>query len=464
MSAVILVVDDEQAIRSALQGLFEDEEYLVTTAASGEEAIAKIRKASYACVLLDIWMPGIDGLETLTRIRQIDQSLPVIMMSGHATIDTAVRATKQGAFDFLEKPLSSDKLLIQVRNAIEKRRLQQQNALMRTQEPKRAMALIGHHPSIVAVRKRITQIASNRSPVLLLGEHGAGKTIAARALHHASGRDGNAWSEVNTAMLDSGRFDALMFGAEKGALPSAANGVKGKLEIAQGGALYLDEVGDLEREAQTSLLNLLQSQRYCRVGSSQTIRLDTRLIIGSSLSLPALQELLREDLFARLSGVSITLPAIHTRSDDIPMLVDHLSKQVAADLGAKGTVKFDASAMKVLQQYRWPGNLREMRNYIERCQILNFGDVESQIVLDSESMPSVVVGAQRGSPSAAICNDSDEATSFAEAKVSFEKAFICRNLDQHDWNISHTAEAIGVERSQLHRKIRALGIVRGDAA
>jgi len=464
MNTGILVVDDEQAICSALQGLFEDEGYLVMTAASGEEAIAKIRKMPYACVLLDIWMPGIDGLETLARIRQIDQELPVIMMSGHATIDTAVRATKQGAFDFLEKPLSSDKLLIQVRNAIEKRKLQQQNAVMRTHERQRSVELLGSHPTVVAVRKRIIQVSQGRSPVLLLGEHGAGKTLAARMLHHSSGRDANAWCEINTAMLTSGRFDALMFGVEKGALPSAVNGAQGKLEIAQGGSLYLDEIGDLEHEAQSVLLNVLQSQRYCRIGSSRTVRLDVRMIVASSMSLSALKEVLREDLLARLSGITIALPALRQRPKDIPLLVEHLSQRVAADLGAKDSVKFDATAMAVLMQYRWPGNLREMRNYVERCQILHLGDAESQDVLDSVSMPSVVVGVQEKTLLHPSGDDANNATSFAAAKEYFEVAFIRRNLDQHDWNISHTATAIGVERSQLHRKMRALAIVREEAS
>jgi len=460
MNSGILVVDDEQAIRSALQGLFEDEEYLVTTAASGEEAIAKIRKMPYACVLLDIWMPGIDGLETLTRIRQIDQDLPVIMMSGHATIDTAVQATKQGAFDFLEKPLSSDKLLIQVRNAIEKRKLQQQNSVMRAHDRRQSMALIGDHASIVAVRKQITQIAQNRSPVLLLGDHGSGKTIAARMLHHSSGREVNAWCEVNTATIASGRFESVMFGAEKGALPSAANGLHGKFEIAHGGSLYLDEVGDLDHEAQTLLLNLLLSQRFCRVGSSRSIRLDVRLIVGSSMSLASLRQALREDLFVRLSGLTIVLPALHQRSADIALLVEDFARQVAADLGAKRVVKFDESAMKKLMQYGWPGNLREIHNYVERCQIRLLDHAESEGVLNSESMPSVLLG--EGGADLTRSDGEKDAVSFAIAKENFEVDFIRRNLDQYDWNISQTAIAIGVERSQLHRKIRALQIVREE--
>lgn len=459
MNTVILVVDDEQAIRTALQGLFEDEGYLVTTAASGEEAIAKMRKTSYACVLLDIWMPGIDGLETLTRMRQIDDGVPVIMMSGHATIDTAVRATKQGAFDFLEKPLSSDKLLIQVRNAIERRRLQQQNALMRTMEPQRANELVGTDPLIVDVRKRIARVAQGRKPVLLLGEHGAGKTLAARMLHHASGREANAWSEVNAATVPNGRFDALMFGAEKGAVPSAPNGMRGQLEIAEGGAIYLDEVGHLSHEAQATLLTIVQSHTYCRVGSGRKLPLDVRMVVGSSLPLSTLRELLREDLLQLLTATTITLPPLHKRPGDIPLLVEHLAKRVAADLGAKGIVRFDDSAMEVLRQYRWPGNLREMRNYIERCQILHFGDDAPHQVLTKKTMPSVVVGAQEG-----LVQGLDGATTFAAAKAHFEKAFIRRNLEQHDWNVSHTAAAIGVERSQLHRKMRALGIVREEEA
>jgi len=460
MHSGILVVDDEKAIRGALQGLFEDEGYLVATAASGEEAIAKIRKMPYACVLLDIWMPGIDGLETLTRIRQIDQDLPVIMMSGHATIDTAVQATKQGAFDFLEKPLSSDKLLIQVRNAIEKRKLQQQNSVMRTHERRRSAELIGNHPTIVAVRKQVKMVAKTRAPVLLLGDHGSGKTIVARMLHHDSGRELSAWCEVNAAMVASGQFEPVMFGVEKGAL-AAANGLHGKLEVAQGGSLYLDEVGDLEREAQSLLLKLLETQQFSKVGSSRPIRCSVRLIVGSSMTLSVLQGVLREDLFARLSGVTIDLPALHQRPDDISLLVEHLSHRVADDLGAKLAIAFDESAMEKLTHYRWPGNLREMHNYIERCQIRYLDGEDTGGVLTSSSMPSLVAGERDAFLPDRLDSKSD-GISFAAAKESFEVDFIRRNLDQHDWNISHTAVAIGVERSQLHRKMKSLNIVREE--
>ncbi|MDQ6963673.1 MAG: sigma-54 dependent transcriptional regulator [Mariprofundales bacterium] len=464
MDSGILVVDDEQPIRSALQGLFEDEGYLVTTAASGEEALAKIRKMPFACVVLDIWMPGIDGLETLTRIGQIDSSLPVIMMSGHATIDTAVKATKQGAFDFLEKPLSSDRLLIQVRNAIEKKKLQQQNSVMRSHERRRSMELIGEHPTIVAVRKKIAQIAPNRGAALLLGEHGVGKTIAAKMLHNASGRDVNAWCEVNLATISPQRFESVLFGEEGGGRASVAGESHGKVEIAQGGSLYLDEIGDLGHEAQAVLLNLLQSQRFCRVGGSRSIRFDVRLIAGSSMSLSALQEMLREDLFKQLAATVITLPALHQRPDDIPLVIEHFARWVADDLGVKEGVSFDSSAMERLKQYHWPGNLREMHNYIERCQIHLLDEGSIATVFSSESMPAVVIGEEQQVVGGGVDRGDGDALLFAAAKEQFEVNFLRRSLEQHDWNISHTAAAIGIERSQLHRKMRALNIVRVENA
>ncbi len=456
MNLGILIVDDEQAIRSALQGLFEDEGYLVTVASSGEEAIAKLRKLSFACVLLDIWMPGIDGLETLTRIRQIDDALPVIMMSGHATIDTAVRATRQGAFDFLEKPLSSDKLLILVRNAIEKYRLQRQNRVLREHESQRAHELIGEHPSIEAVRQRIAKLASSRHPVLLLGEHGAGKTLAARMLHHLSGRDANAWSELNMAAIPSGRFDAVLLGVEQGEDSS-----QGKLEIAQGGALYLDELAELDCEAQALLHRLLDARHFTPLGGSRRIRFDVRFICASSQPLAALKEHLREDLFALLSREVVTLPPLNERREDIPMLLEHLARSVAIDLGVRDPVRFEEDALEVLTSYRWPGNLREMRNYIERCQILHANEALPGRGFSKDNLPPVIVG--EGGGSVPPARDSD-GLSFAAAKEHFEAEFLRRNLVQHDWNISRTASAIGMERSQLHRKMRALGITRGASS
>jgi len=456
MNERILIVDDEQAIRSALQGLFEDEEYVVTTAASGEEAIAKLRKALVDCVLLDIWMPGIDGLETLNRIQQIHADIPVIMMSGHATIDTAVRATRQGAFDFLEKPLSSDKLLCQVRNAIEKRRLQQENSNLRASDCQRNVELVGNHPTIVEVRKMVAQVAATHSPVLLLGPHGSGKTLAARMIHQQSDRREAALVEVNTAAIAEGQFEPLMFGCEKGALPTALHHQRGYFETAQGGTLYFDEIGELSRTAQASLLEVMQKRLFQRIGSGARERLDVRFIAGSSLNVNLLQrEGLREDLFYRFNVISILLPSLQTRREDIPLLVETLSAQVAAELGSREMVRFDADALAKLVAHPWPGNIRELRNYIERCQILHAGEC-----LTASKMPTINIGGLELQTDRKVWPDGK--ASFADAKEAFEGAFLRRYLDENDWNISRTAAAIGVERSQLHRKMKALDIHRDD--
>ncbi|RMH52772.1 MAG: sigma-54-dependent Fis family transcriptional regulator [Zetaproteobacteria bacterium] len=454
MNGGILIVDDEQAIRDALRGLFEDEGYLVTTAASGEEAVAKLRKHPFACVLLDIWMPGIDGLETLARIRRIDPALPVIMMSGHATIDTAVKATRQGAFDFVEKPLSSDRLLILVRNAIEKQKLQRQNRKLRDQEPERPSALIGSHPRIEEVRRRIAQIARSRRPVLLLGAHGSGKTLAARMLHRLSGRPRDAWCELGTASIPPGRFEAMLLGIDRD------EEVQGRLATADGGSIYIDEVAELDGAAQALLLRLLDAQHYTPVGGVRRIRFDVRFVMGSVLSEEELATRLREDLFARIRETVIRLPELCQRREDIPMLIEELARGVARELGVRRPVSFDAEALERLSRYRWPGNLRELRNYIERCQLLHAEALPDGAPFGIANLPPVAVG---GGASGAAAPPVEEGMSFAAARARFERDFLRRSLIAHDWNISRTAQAIGMERSQLHRKIRALGIEREES-
>ncbi|MDQ6950734.1 MAG: sigma-54 dependent transcriptional regulator [Mariprofundales bacterium] len=455
MNPRILIVDDEQAIRSSLQGLFEDEDYLVSTAASGEEAIAKLRNTSVDCVLLDIWMPGIDGLETLSRIQQINASTPVIMMSGHATIDTAVRATRQGAFDFLEKPLSSDKLLIQVRNAIDKQRLQRDVSNLKACEAERvAVDFVGNHRAMQLARQRVAQIADAPSaPALLFGAHGTGKTMAARMIHQKSVRNRAPFLEVDTAAICEGEFAMLLLGCEQGALPTATHARQGWLERAQGGTLYFNEIAQLSTDAQTVLLKVMQQRVFQHVGGGVQHRFDVRILAGSSIA----EEVLRRDylcagICTRFNGDSITMPSLLERIDDIPLLVAMLCAEVAAELGRRDVIDFDPSATRQLMAYSWPGNIRELRNYIERCYILC-----SQRLLDADSMLPVDLAAGNNKTSQAVCFGS---SSFSEAKAGFEQDYLRAHLDQCDWNMSHTAEAIGIERSQLYRKMKALGLQR----
>lgn len=452
MSGRVMIVDDEQAIRDSLRGLFEDEGYLVCCAASGEEAIAKLRNQSVDCVLLDIWMPGIDGLETLNRIHQLEAGLPVIMMSGHATIDTAVKATRQGAFDFLEKPLSSERLLILVRNAIQKRRLELENRDLKDTAQISHQELIGQSRAINEIRQQIRQIAQADSPVLILGEHGTGKAVAARMLHAGSRRARGPFVEINTAGIRKAHMDVELFGHEKGAFPGATRLLRGRLEMAHEGTLFVDEITELPNTSQGKLLRALKEHVICRQGGRQ-IPANVRLLAASSVaSLEMLvKEGLREDLFDFLRPVTIQMPPLRQRQEDLPLLVEALCAELAESLSGS-RVHFTEQAIARLQSYSWPGNVRELRNYIERTHILMPGE---EITPENMLAPVQTTGMQLES---SMLQMNVMAEPFHEAKREFERNYLLHYLQQHEWNISKTAAAIGMERSQLHRKIKAFGL------
>ncbi len=448
MSARIMIVDDEQAIRDSLKGLFEDEEYRVACAASGEEAVARFRKEPADCILLDIWMPGIDGLETLARLKAMDGDLPVIMMSGHATIDTAVRATRQGAFDFVEKPLSSDKLLILIRNALEKRKLSRENIELRQHaETRSKKELIGESHAIASVRNLIRKVATSDAPVLILGEHGTGKAVAAELLHQYSRRADGPFVMVNTASIPESRMESELFGHEKGAFPGALHPQRGRFEMANGGSLFFDEITDLGHAAQAKVLRVLQERMIQRLGGPSPLPVDVRLIAASSHDLEQAlrQGMVREDFYYRLNVVSIRLPALRDRIEDIPVMAGTLAEEQAACLGGE-PVRFSEDAIVRLQSYPWAGNVRELRNYIERCHILKQGET-----ISADAMPPLD---QAGQP------DSDLSRNFHSAREAFERSYLLFHLNKHSWNVSRTAEDIGMERSQLHRKIKQFDLGR----
>jgi len=452
MNNRILVVDDEEAIRDSLQGLFEDEGYLVQCAASGEEAVARFRKNPAGCVLLDIWMPGIDGLETLSRLKAVDADVPVIMMSGHATIDTAVRATRQGAFDFVEKPLSSDRLLILIRNALEKRKLGIENKELKQQSAAAGTHdLIGSSALIEGVRKLIRQVAQTDAPVLILGEHGAGKAVAARLLHQYSRRSGASFVAINTAGIAGPRMDSDLFGHEKGAFPGALHEQRGRFEMAHGGSLFFDELTDLSLSAQAKVLRVLQEHAVQRIGGAEALAVDVRLIAASSRDpQQALSDgSLREDIYYRLNVVTIRMPSLRERPEDIPLLVEALAAEQAEMLGGE-PVRFADDAMAVLQSCRWEGNVRELRNYVERCHILLQGKEISGV-----EMPPQDQGGMRA--------EADISATFHNAREAFERSYLLHHLKKNEWNVSRTAEDIGMERSQLHRKIKGFGLKEGRA-
>ncbi|HKJ82612.1 MAG TPA: sigma-54 dependent transcriptional regulator [Mariprofundaceae bacterium] len=452
MTASIMIVDDEQAIRESLSGLFEDEGYTVACAASGEEAVARFRKQPVDCVLLDIWMPGIDGLETLSRLKQMDADLPVVMMSGHATIDTAVRATRQGAFDFVEKPLSSDRLLILMRNALDRRQLTRENSeLKENLDQQTRRELVGDSEAVREVQRLIKQVATSDAPVLILGEHGTGKAVAARLLHRYSRRVDGPFVHVNTASTPDNRMDSELFGHEKGAFPGALHMQRGRFEAAHGGSLYFDELLDLSQSAQAKVLRVLHERSFQRLGNPNSIPVDVRLIAASSYDLE--EELregqLREDFYYRLNVVSIRMPPLRERPEDIPLLAEALAAEQAEMLGGE-PVYFTAEALARMQAYPWAGNVRELRNYVERCHILREGctiGVEDMLPLDQQS--SVQGG-----------GGEDFTHHFHAAREAFERSYLLFHLNKHDWNISRTAEAIGMERSQLHRKVKSFDLAR----
>jgi len=450
MSARIMIVDDEQAIRESLQGLFEDEDYIVSTAPSGEEAVARFRKQPVDCVLLDIWMPGIDGLETMLRLHQLDEELPIIIMSGHATIDTAVRATRQGAFDFVEKPLSSEKLLVLVRNALEKRKLTRENMdLKKNIQQQSRHELMGNSEAICKVRELIQRVAVTDTPVLLLGEHGTGKAVAARMLHQQSKRAEAPFVDVNIASIPDGKMDSELFGHEKGAFPGALHSQRGRFEVGHGGSLFLDEIGELNLSAQAKILRAMQERRVQRLGNPADIPANVR-ILGATSSDPEVmlkQGVLREDFYYRLNVITIQLPSLRERVEDLAVLIDTLALEQAALLGGE-RVQFTASAQALMESYAWAGNVRELRNYIERCHILLPGQE-----ISAETMPPLDTMKQTNVPSKPMISD-DVAHNFNHAREHFERSYLLHHLDKHGWNISHTAAEIGMERSQLHRKIK----------
>jgi two-component system nitrogen regulation response regulator NtrX len=464
MMARIMIVDDEQAIRDSLQGLFEDEEYLVVCAASGEEAVARLRKQTVDCVLLDIWMPGIDGLETLSRIHQIDALMPVIMMSGHATIDTAVRATRQGAFDFVEKPLSFDRLMIMARNAVQKRRLEQENVDLKRLDSvtQNRQELIGDSTAIKEVKALIQRVALSDSPVLFLGEHGTGKDIAARLLHALSKRKDGTFIEVSTASIAANRMDSELFGHEKGAFTGALHAQRGRFETAHQGTIFFNEVTELSLSTQAKILRVLQERTVQHLGNPVPLPADVRLIAASSHDLEqALRDKqLREDFYYRLNVISIRMPALRDRIGDLPVLVQTLAEEQAQALGGE-PIRFSLQAMAALQAYRWPGNVRELRNYIERCHILMPGEeLTAETMLPPDQSSSYLLPLSTSSKTTPMAADQRmEADSFHDAREAFERDFLLQHLELHAWNISRTAADIGMERSQLHRKIKSFGLL-----
>ena len=443
--ARILIIDDEPSIRTTLSGILEDEGHKTATCESGEEGIARFAREEFDLVLLDLWLPGIDGLAVLERLRTAGAP-PIIVISGHGSVDSAVRAIRLGAYDFLEKPLSLERVLLTVNHALSDRRLREQ-----VRDLKRHLTLeeilIGESEPMQRLEQQIRSAAASHSRVLITGENGSGKEIVARTLHRLSPRAEQPFIDVNCAAIPEELIESELFGHRKGAFTGAIDDRKGKFELADGGTLFLDEVGDMSLKTQAKVLRVLQEQTFQRVGGQQTIRVDVRVIAATNKELE--HEIangnFRSDLYYRLNVIPIQVPPLRARGDDVVLLAEHFLRRFAAET-AQPRKKLSPGAAAKLKAYHWPGNVRELRNVAERLAILLPGDT-----IEPED---IQLGARVDAQPAEIAAD----LPLKEAREQFEKQYIIERLREFAGNVSRTAESLGVERSNLYRKMDAYGI------
>ncbi|MCC6345940.1 MAG: sigma-54-dependent Fis family transcriptional regulator [Nitrospirales bacterium] len=446
----VLIVDDEEGIRESLSGIFEDEGYLVVTAASGESAVDMMREHAPDMVLLDVWLPGMDGIETLEKLKEIGSDTPVIMISGHGNIEVAVKATRFGAYDFLEKPLSLDKILIVARRALERKKLEEENRALREDLSKR-WKLIGDSPKIQVLRRQIEMAAQSSSRVLILGESGTGKELVARLLHDKSIRAKEPFVEVNCAAMPQELIESELFGHEKGSFTGATERKSGKFELADRGTLFLDEIGDMTMQTQAKVLRVIETQVFQRVGGSRNIKVDVRIIAATNKELEeeVRRGSFRDDLYFRLNVIPLLLPPLRERRDDIPSMIRYFMDVFARDNGMRPK-EIDPAVVKTLREYDWPGNIRELKNVVERIMIMVPSKVVSRAEVDAIGMvkPGQTVKE----------SDYFSHKTLREARDAFERDFIVRKLEENGWNVSKTAETIAIERSNLHKKIKSYGI------
>jgi two-component system nitrogen regulation response regulator NtrX len=445
----ILIVDDEPAIRKALRDVLEDEGYRVRAVGSGADALRAVADDTPDLVFLDIWMPHMDGLETLAELKRLRPEAPVVVISGHGTIETAVKATRLGAYDFIEKPLSLEKTLVTVSRALEHGRLERENATLRAQLEART-EIIGDSPPMRALRDQIATAAPSTGRVLIHGENGSGKELVARAIHALSTRSGRPFVEVNCAAIPEELIESELFGHERGAFTSAVARRRGKFETADGGTLFLDEIGDMSLKTQAKVLRALEEQAFERVGGRETLRVDVRVIAASNRDVPSLiaQGAFREDLFYRLNVIPIEVPPLRARREDVPALVEHFIRVFCAENG-KRLKAVAPAALTYFMTYDWPGNVRELRNMVERLVIM----VPGEVIGVEDLPPPLRARTEAAAPAAA-----GDGKPLKEARDGFERAYILAELGAQEWNMTRTAERLGIERSHLYRKIRAHGI------
>ncbi|MGE5205568.1 MAG: sigma-54-dependent transcriptional regulator [Chlamydiota bacterium] len=443
----ILIVDDEEGIRQSLKGVLEDEGYKVAAVESGESCLDTLRRRSFDVILLDIWLPGMDGLETLEKIREAEDAPEIIIISGHGTIETAVRATKLGAFDFLEKPLSLEKTLILVKNAAESRRLRGENRDLKKQLLAKSV-IVGDSIPMKALRQQIGLMAPTNGRVLVYGESGTGKELVAHAIHAQSPRKEGMFVEVNCAAIPEDLIGSELFGHRKGSFSGATSDKEGKFQKADGGTLFLDEVGDMSLKTQSKVLRTLDEQRFTPVGGDEMITVDVRVIAATNKDLE--EEIsrgnFREDLFYRLNVIPFYVPPLRERKEDIPQLARYFLKEFSATYGRRQREITD-DAIEALMRYSWPGNVRELRNVMERIVIMN----PTAFKLDRKHLPPLVY---RDGNRRLL----GEASTLHQARAAYERDYILKKLDENHGNVSRTAEVLGLERSHLYRKMKSLGI------
>ncbi|PLX91760.1 MAG: Fis family transcriptional regulator [Desulfuromonas sp.] len=446
----ILVVDDERNIRESITGILQDEGFQVITAEDGNSAIDAVNEDRPDLVLLDIWMPGMDGIETLTQLRKQYDDLQVIMMSGHATIETAVTATKLGAYDFIEKPLSLEKLLVCIHNALKVNDLVEENKSLKEKIGK-SYDIIGSSAPVQELKQQIAIAAPTSGWVLITGENGTGKELVARSIHRQSRRSDKPFIEVNCAAIPEDLIESELFGHEKGSFTGATSKRKGKFDLAHGGTLFLDEIGDMSLKTQAKVLRILQEHKFERVGGSKTIEVDVRVIAATNKNLE--EEIkagnFREDLFYRLNVLPFQVPSLRERSEDIEILTNYFLKSYCEKENTP-IKHISSDAVEIMKNYRWPGNVRELKNLIERLVIMTPGKE-----ITSRALPAEI---NKGITKNDLPIEGLDIDTFKEAKEVFEREFIRSKLEENDWNVSKTAESISIERSNLHRKIKSYGI------
>ena len=449
MKPTILIVDDEPGVRSSLSGVLRDEGYSVEAVPSGEACLERLTRGAVDLIVLDVWLPGMDGLATLARLRERQVDAQVVLISGHGSIESAVRAIKMGAFDFVEKPLSLEKTVLVVRNALRQRRLEAENRALRARVD-RTQTMVGESYAMRQLREQVAMAAPTNGRVLIYGENGTGKELVARTIHGLSRRRNNAFVEVNCAAIPEELIESELFGHVRGAFTGAVADRRGKFEVADGGTIFLDEIGDMSLKTQAKVLRVLQEQTIEAVGGTSRIKIDTRVLAATNKDLQAGIKAgqFREDLYFRLNVIPIFVPPLRDRDADVPLLAEHFMVEFAREYGRRPK-RLDAGAATGLRSYRWPGNVRELRNVIERLMIMVPGDTIALADLAFLDGGAIATAAPEGEP----------ALTLHDARERFERDYILRALAAQHGNISRTADVLGVERSNLYRKMKAFGIV-----